>query len=416
MENRDDRKVSAELDQALIRGLTESRISRRGVLGLAGGAALSGLLAACGIGGSSSSSSSSGFNWASQKKTGVLNFANWPLYIDQNTVNGKTVYPSLEKFTKEFGIKVNYSEVIQGNHSFFGKIEPELKANKSTGYDLMVITDGTVLSSLIDFGWLIPLDHSLLPNFAKYASPAVSNPSYDPGNKYTVAWQSGFTGIAYNPELTGREITSIADLFDPAFAGKVGMLNASDTGNLMMIYQGVIPSKSTVADWKAAAKLLIEQKSKGIVRKYYQQDYISALTRGDLAISMAYSGDIFQANQSTSGLGSKLKFVIPKEGIVQWTDNMCIPAQAADPLSAITYMNYVYEPPIAAMLTEYINYITPVPASKSIIAASPGNSYLVDSPLIFPDSKVLSKAYYNVVKNQAQEQVWNSIFQPIFQA
>ena len=413
------------VDPSIIRGLTMPRISRRGFLGLAGAGMLGAIAAACGSSSSSSTGTTAGgsFSWATAKKAGILDFANWPLYIDQNTVNGKTVYPTLQQFTKETGIKVNYQEVIQGNSSFFGKIEPQLKAGKPTGYDLMVITDGPILTQLMMYGWLTPLDHSYLPNFQKYGAPNVQNPSYDPGNKYSLAWQSGFTGIGYNPDLTGGEITSLASLFDPKFAGKVGMLAAVDTPNLVMIYQGIDPTKSGPSDWKKAGQLMQEQKSKGIVRKYYQQDYINALENGDIALSVAYSGDIYQANQSAKG--SNLKFVVPSEGVFRWTDNMCIPAHSLHPVDAITYMNYVYNPRVAATMAEYIDYMTPVPSSKNYVIqdanASSGSDKasllaMANSPLVYPTAADFTHAYYGPSLDPTAYQTWNSIFQPIFQS
>ncbi|MDA8116545.1 MAG: spermidine/putrescine ABC transporter substrate-binding protein [Actinomycetota bacterium] len=421
MSEKPESTSAEQMDPSLIRGLTMPRMSRRGFLGLAGAGLLGAVAAACG---SSSSSSSSGkFSWSTAKKTGQLDFANWPLYIDQETVNGKTVYPTLQQFTKETGIKVNYQEVIQGNTSFFGKIEPNLKAGKPTGYDLMVISNGPILNSLMLYNWLTPLDHSYLPNFAKYAGASYKDPTYDPGNKYTAAWQSGFTGIAYNPKLTDGPITSLASLFDPKYAGKVGMLNAEDTPNLVMLYLGIDPNTATEADWKKAAAAMTKQKNEGIVRKYYQQNYINALENGDVAISIAYSGDIFQANQSSKG--SDLKFVVPTEGVYRWTDNMCIPANSLHPVDAITYMNYVYNPRVAATMAEYINYMTPVPASKQYViqdadATSGSNKAgllaIADSPLVYPDAADFAHAYYGRNLSPSEYATWNSIFQPIYQA
>src|SRR5439155_17941159 len=153
------------------------------------------------------------------KPSGTLNFANWPYYID----SANHSHPSLVQFTQQTGIQVNYKPVIQGNDTFFATIEPALQAGQDTGWDLMVITNGIYLTKLMDLNGLTPLDHSKTPNFTQYASPSVKNPSYDPGNKYTMAWQSGFTGIGYNPKLTGREITSLHDFEDAAFKGKIGM-------------------------------------------------------------------------------------------------------------------------------------------------------------------------------------------------
>ena len=150
--------------------------------------------------------------------------------------------------------------MIQDNAPFYAKIAPTLQAGQSIGYDLIVMTNGWQLTELINHGWLIPLDQAQLPNFAKYASPIVKSPAYDNGNKYTVAWQSGFTGIAYNPKLTDREITSIKDLWDPAFKGHVGMMSDNtELGSAGLLYLGIDPTTSTQADWKKAATVLKKQ-------------------------------------------------------------------------------------------------------------------------------------------------------------
>src|SRR5438093_4133762 len=251
--------------------------------------------------------------------------------------------------------------------------------------------------------WFTELDPSKLPNFTQYAAPRVQARAFDPGNKFTIPWQSGFTGIGYNPKLTGREITSFNDLFDPKFKGKVGMFSENqDTGTLALLGLGIQPEKSTPADWQKAADKLKEQKASGVIRKYYDQSYIDALAKGDTWISMAWSGDIFQANLSAGN--NDLKFVIPVEGGLIWTDNMCIPVGAAHPVDAITYMDYVYQPEAAATLAEYIDYITPVPGSKATIeqqaatepdkdtkAALLGTS---ESPLVFPPAGELAQTSY----------------------
>ncbi|MDT4914435.1 MAG: spermidine/putrescine transport system substrate-binding protein, partial [Pseudonocardiales bacterium] len=158
-----------------------------------------------------------------------------------------------------------------------------------------------------------------------------------------------------------------------------------------------------------------------LVRTYYEQDYIDPLSKGEIGASMAWSGDIFQANAS----GAKLDFVVPDEGAPIWTDNMCIPKHAQHPLDAMIYMDFVYQPEIAAMLAEYINYITPVPSCASVIEKDAGaatgedKAYLqglVDSPLIFPAASDYSKLRRYRVLTSTEEKVWNSIFEPIYQS
>jgi spermidine/putrescine transport system substrate-binding protein len=280
-----DSERPRDLPADLLRGLTQPRISRRSALQVGGLSAIAAALSACGVSGSkqaqaapSAVSSAAATFWTGKTQAGVLDFANWPLYIDVSSSN-KNDHPSIDLFTKQTGIKVNYSEVIQDDDSFFGKIQPQLAANQGIGYDLMVITNGTYLDKLLELGYLIPLDQSKLTNFKANAASLYKNPSYDPGNQFTVPWQSGMTGIGYNPKLTKRPITSWQDLQDPKFKGKIGMFG--DTEDLpcsALLAVGVNPETSTQADWQKAAEWLKKQKSAGLVRKYYDQSYIDALS------------------------------------------------------------------------------------------------------------------------------------------
>ena len=278
-----------------------------------------------------------------------------------------------------------------------------------------MITNGAQLSELIDNDWLIPLDMSLLPNFTKYASDSIKNPSYDPGNKFSVTWQSGFTGIAYSPQATqalGREPTSLNDLWEPALAGHVGMMSDNtELGSIGLLKLGIEPSTSTPDDWNKAAEVLQQQKKDGIPLGYYDQGYVNKLENGDTWLTQAWSGDIFLANESGY---PELKFVVPDEGVMFWHDNMLIPAGAADPLDAITYMNYVYEPQVAAALANYIWYVTPVPDAKKIVETLPGGAAVAASPLVFPDQAMYAKTHqYYVYKGTSDLNEWNSIFDPI---
>ena len=405
------------IDPALLRGLTQRRITRRDLFRYAGAGAgavgLSSLLAACGVDTQPTKSSPQPTGEDVSKiyegePAGELNFANWPYYIDFDA--GKR--PSVERFQEDTGIQVNYKPVINGNDSFFATIQPAIQAGQDTGWDIIVITNGTVLDQLLKLNGLTPLDHTKTPNFNQYASPSVKDPFYDPGNRYTMAWQSGFTGIGYNPKLTGREISSIEDLNDPAFKGKIGMF--ADTADLPvfgLLATGAEPETSTPDQWQTAADWLTDQKP--LVRQYYDQGYLTALQNGDTWISMAWSGDIYISN--LEGF-EDLKFVLPDEGGALWTDNMCIPAKAQHPVDAITYMDYVYDPEIAAMIADWVNYITPVPASRDIILNEIDDPAVANSPLVFPDEATLAKGHrYYVFKSTEEEEEWNNIFQPIYQ-
>jgi spermidine/putrescine transport system substrate-binding protein len=409
----------------LLRGLTSPRISRRRALQLGGLSAVGMVLSACSIPGSPTSKlglraarEQIATFWQTHEKTGNLVFGNWPLYIDVGS--NKNDHPTIDLFTKQTGIKVRYLEDIQANDTFFAKIQPQLRSQQSTGYDLIVITNGITLDQLILSDYLIPLDQNRMVNFYKYSSDLVRDPSYDRGNVYTMAWQSGMTGIGYDPKRVGHKITSWKDLLDPALKGKIGMFaDNQDLPTSALCAIGVAPENSTVADWRKAAAWLKQQQP--LVRKYYDQTYIDALSKGDIWASMSYSGDIFQANLS----GASLEFVIPDEGAAIWTDNMCIPQHASHPVDAMMYMDSVYDPNIAAMLAEGINYITPVPDAQPLIqkdadAASGDDkktlNYLATSPLIFPSANEFQRLHRYRVLSKTELNVWNQLFEPIYQS
>ena len=349
-------------DPVLARGLTQPR--RRDVLGLGGLAAAGLALAACSGGAPAKPRVVHAQNtvarfWAAQKRHGHVNFANWPLYID-------TGRKTLQEFTTVTGITVSYAEVIQEDSNWVNKIAPILRAGESIGYDLMVVTNGFWFSQLLTMGGLVPLDQSMLPNFHKYAGAKFQHRSFDPGNTYSIPWASGTTGIAWNPKFIQTPVTSIRELWNPAYKGRVGMMSdVQDLGNFGLLKLGIDPEASTPADWQAAARALTQQRNAGLVRGYYEQSYIDELTSGNTWISMAWSGDIFQQNLSS---GTDLKFVIPDEGGTLWTDNMMIPRYAQNPVDAMMLMDWYYRPEIAAQLTESINYISAVPAAQRLIA------------------------------------------------
>jgi spermidine/putrescine transport system substrate-binding protein len=426
-----------EMDPSIVRGLAGARMSRRQLLSAAGVGAgalgLSGLLAACGVKGVPSGGASvspggvgSATWWAKQKLHHTVNFANWPYYID--VLNGK--HPTLEHFTQTTGISVNYTEPITDNLPFYAKIRPSLQAKQPTGYDIIVMTNNSPpLGYLINYGWLTPLDRSMMTNFNKYAGPLIKNPSWDPGNKYTMAWQSGWTAIGYNSKAISDPGTSVGILFDKKYAGKVGMMSdPQELGSVGLLAVGVEPASSTESDWQKAATFLKKQKSDGIVRNYYDQSYINALKNGDILVSQAWSGDIFQADLNSKY--SDLRLLIPAEGGMFWTDNMCIPLGAQNPRDAMTLMDYFYQPQIEAVVEYYNDYVCPVPGAKQVLLSPSGwaatalasmksevglpPSYTADAPLVFPTAQYIknSRSYYQY-KSQEELTAWNNLFEPI---
>ncbi len=430
---------NSAVDPSIWRGITQPRLSRRQLLTSAGtGAGMLGLgaiLSACGVKGAPTAGNSSAAGgvgtaawWAKQKSHKTVNFANWPYYID--VVKGK--HPSLDHFIATTGIAVNYTEPISDNMPFYAKIRTSLSAKQPTGYDIIVMTNSSpALGYLIEFGWLTPLDQSAMPNFAKNAGPLIKNPSWDPGNKHSMAWQSGWTAIGYNSAIIKNPVDSVDILFDKKYSGKVGMMaDPQELGSLGLLAIGVDPASSNESDWAKAAKKLQLQKSDGIVRAYYDQDYINHLKNGDTVVSMAWSGDIFQAD-----LNSKyrdLTLTIPNQGGMFWTDNMCIPLYAQNPRDAMTLMDYYYQPDVEAVVEYYDDYVCPVPAAKQVLENPTGwaaqalkelhpeiglpTTKAANAPEVFPTAAFIknSRNYYQY-KSQEELTAWNNLFLPITQ-
>lgn len=406
-----DRRYS-ERDVAVAWSAFSRRRFLRAAAGIAGASALAPLMAACG------QEDGVSFDGA---PAGVVNFANWPLYLDRaRDEQGNLIRPSLLRFSEETGIEVNYREVIPDAEIFYRMIQPALAAGRPTGWDIMVITNGPTLTKLIQLDQLIELPARSRPYFDAYAATNVKDPSYDPGSRFTMPWQSGVTGIAYNPALTGREITSLQDLFSEEFAGRVGMFgDPVDMPNLALVAAGSDPATSTPEQWAEAAELLRRQRADGIVKRYYAQNYVNALANGDVAISMAWSGDIFQEN--AIGAPEGLQFVVPDEGAILWTDAMCIPKGAHHVVDAVALMDYVYQPEIAAMIAGFVAYVTPVPEAQPELmrmaedAPTPEESEtlrsIAESELVFPtpEQRAALRSYRELTTDE-ELTLWNETF------
>ncbi len=419
------------IDPAWLRGMTSKRVSRRGLLKAAGVGAgtlsLASILAACGTPGQQAEAPQPGGVgtpdwWAQQEAGDLVNFTNWPAYLDiAQDKDGNRIRPSLDKFTEETGIEVEYRADINSNEEFYAAIRPAMEAGQDTGHDIFVITNGQELSEMIALGYLIELDHSLTPNFNENAGDAFKDPAFDPGNKYTMAWQSGMTGYAWNTDFVDGPITGMQDLMNDDWKGHVALFgNNADSPNLAMIELGIDPETSTPDDWQKAADLLSSFNEWGGLRKWDDQGYLASFENGDLWATMAWSGDIINDSLYYPEFAT-FEFDISDQGGIVWVDNMLIPMNAANPKGAIMVMDHYYDPENAALLTEWNAYVSPVPAGGEIVQAdadaAKGSSKAVletiaNSPFVFPtpDTKLFN---YRVLEGEEIEQ-WNDLFLPIF--
>lgn len=361
--------------------MARQNLSRRQFLtrtGLAvGGVAIApSLLAACGGGGSDANKN-------------AVSISNWPGYM------GKT---DIAAFKKATGIGVTYTEDINDNNEYFAKIQPNLQKGKSIGRDGFVLTDWMANRIINEVKWAQPLVAAKLPNKVNLR-PALASPAFDPKRKFSLPWTSGMTGIAYNIALTGKEIKTIDDFI--AVSGPTSVLSEMrDTVGLFMLADGKDLTKPTYESAGPAFDRLEKAISDGAITSFNGNDYVADLGTGNLAAAFAWSGDVAQITRDNPDV----RFVIPESGGTLWSDNFMIPISSEKPDLASEWINFFYDPVNAAVLTSFIQYISPVEGvAEELIKLGGDAAKLADDPLVNPTEAVLATLSIFGPLNEAEE-------------
>ena len=349
------------------------------------------LLAACGTEGAQQTAESCVSDDLSDTEK-VLNFSNWPEYIDVETrkVGGQkqTVIPTLMDFEEQTGIKVTYNTDVNDNNEFFAKVRNQLAECEPTGRDIFVLTDW-MAARMVGLGWLQKLDKANMPNVESNLNASLQSPGWDPEREYSVPWQSGVTGIAYNAKYTG-EVRSMEELLTRAdLKGKVSLLSEmGDTMGFMLKIVGADPADFTEDQFGQALDKLEEYVASGQIRRFTGNDYIRDLNAGNIVACEAWSGDIMVMQDGNPDI----KWVeAPAEGLSLWSDNMLVPNKATHKANAEKLMDYYYDPEVAARLAAWVWYMCPVEGAKE--AMEKVDPSLVEQPLIFPDEEFLSNTW-----------------------
>lgn len=304
---------------------------------------------------------------------GELTISNWPGYIDPGK-NG-----TVAEFEGETGVSVKYIEDINDNVQFFGKLQPLLDQGESGGRDIVVVTDW-MAAQMYNLGYLKEINPDDIPTALENLAPQFqSEGAYDPEHKFSIPWQGGMTGIWVNTS-EADDITSINDLFDPKYKGRVTMLSEMrDTVPLVMRAEGVDMEEATKEDWLAAIDKLEQAVDSGQIRKFTGNEYTEDMTSGNAVAAIGWSGDAFLIGRDD------VEWRRPDEGCNLWFDTMAIPAGAPNAAAALEFMNFVYEPEVQADIAEFVNYVTPVDGTREVLDER--DPKLAKDPLIFPDEQ-----------------------------
>ncbi|MCP3783105.1 MULTISPECIES: PotD/PotF family extracellular solute-binding protein [Micromonospora] len=387
-------------------------LTRRGLLtGTLGSAALlatAGTLAGCGTKGAQQTEAGckSDDLSATEKK---LAFSNWPQYMDVDEKD-ESKRPTLDEFIKKSGIQVTYTEDVNDNNEFFGKVQNQLAGCQTTGRDIMVLTDW-MAARMIRLGWIQKLDKAKLPNVEANLLPSLRNRSFDSDNQLAIPWQSGLAGLAYNAKVT-KEIRTVDELLTrPDLKGKVTALSEMrDTMGLLLQSNGHDPANFTTAQFDDALNKLKKAVDSKQIRKFTGNDYAPDLAKGDIAACIGWSGDVIQLGFEDE----KIKFVVPDSGVMLWSDNMLVPNKATHRANAEELINYYYDPAVAAQLAAYVNYICPVKGAQAEMEKI--DPELAANTLIFPDEAMLSKSKVFMALDEKREKEYEAKFQQVIGA
>lgn len=364
-------------------------LTRRSLLRASGMGALAlggiSTLGACGIppAGRTEGGAASDDQSAKEKE---VHFSNWTEYMDVS--EDEKSRPTLQAFTERTGIKVKYTEDINDNVEFFGKIKPQLAAGQNTGRDLICVTDW-LAARIIRLGWAQKLDHANLPHAFANVSAQFRTPDWDPGRAYSFPWTGIPAVIAYNKKATGgRKVDSVTQLLDdPKLKGRVSFLSEMrDTVGMTLLDQGKDPGKFSDADFDGAIGRLQKAVDKKQIRRFTGNDYTADLSKGDIAACVAWAGDIIQLQADNPDI----EYAIPAAGYITSSDNLLVPAQARHKTNAEKLIDYYYEPPVAAQLAAYINYVCPVDGVREELAEI--DESMASNTLILPDKEMAAKS------------------------
>jgi spermidine/putrescine transport system substrate-binding protein len=388
--------------RALVLQAQRAQLSRRSVLTGAGLGVAALTLAACAPSGSTAPSAAPDNSDADK----TLNWANWPLYIDEDEDGG---YPTLVGFEDETGIKVNYLVDVDDNNTYYARVRDQLQLGQDIGADTVCLTDWMV-SLWIRRGFTQELDHANIPNI-KNLIPSLQEPDFDPGRKMSLPWQGGFAGIAWNTEKVPNGLKSVSDLWSPEFKGRVGVLSEMrDTIGLIMSEQGTdISGDWGDAEFDAAMEVFSEQVDSGQIRNVRGNAYVEDLQNEDTLAAIVWSGDVTGLNAEVGA--EKFAFAIPEGGGTLWNDNFLVPVGSSRKKNAETLMNYYYEPAVAAEVAAWVNYITPVAGAKEAMADI--DPELAENQLIFPNDDTLAQVKIFRALSGQEESKYNAAFQSV---
>lgn len=296
-----------------------------------------GLMTGCGSGGGDSSA-----------ENGELNVFVWTEYVPEAV---------FDKFEEETGIKVNVM-TYSSNEDMLSKVKSESEGT----YDVVLPSD-YMIQLMIEQDMLEELDKEALTNLSNIGE-AYLNPSYDPGNVYSVPYQGGVAAIAVNTSMVDKEITSYGDLFNPDLAGELVVLDDYRAViGMTARSMGYSMNETDSAKLEEIKEKLLTLKNN--VKLYDSDSPKSALISGDCAVGMVWSAEIALSMEENPDI----QVVFPEEGPYVFMDNWAILKGSKNFENAMKFINFMLDSETAQMVSEEFPYLCPNEAAVEAMGA-----------------------------------------------
>jgi spermidine/putrescine transport system substrate-binding protein len=300
-----------------------------------------------------------------------LIFLNWQDYIDPTI---------LTDFSDQTGLTITY-ETYASNDELSNRLKlaevGRRRGREGTSFDLIVPSDN-LLRELRRLDLLLQLDTGIVKNLDNL-DPTFRAEPFDPGNRFSVPWATGTTGIGYDTTVFS-EPPDWSVFLDSTYAGKMTILNEMrDAFGLALFLAGEDPNTRDPAVIGAAADELI--KMKGVISGFDSATYLDRLASGELVAAHAYSTDVLQAKERNPNLA----YVVPPQGGFRWIDSLCIPVGSPNPAAASEFINYYLEPEVSASNAVASKVDTGNAAAREFIPQA-----ILDDPAIFPAADTLA--------------------------
>ena len=297
-----------------------------------------------------------------------------------------------EGFHKEYGVQVAYI-------TFESQEEAADNIEAGKVYDVVIIENDAV-TYLTSHNMLSEIDYRNIPNF-KNISPNFRDLSYDPGNKYTVPFNWGTTGLIVRSDLLETLPTHWADLWKPEYAGKIAIREdvPYDFVGLTLKSLGYSINTGDGDKLDAALERMLEIREDVILVGSSPSDVIPLLSSGEVTILVGWTEDLFAAQEESMAV----TYILPWEGAMLWGDNFAIPANSPNQYTAEVFLNYLLRPAVSAQITDHNYYATANKAAEAFI-----DTEILNNPAVYPPSGVLENAeVFSPRSNESDQRIYD---------